>query len=165
MNIHEYQAKEIFKNNNINTLDGKVAYSSKEAVEIAKDLNCKSWVVKAQIHAGGRGKGGGIKVAHSLEELKSYAENMIGMNLVTPQTGSQGKKVSIFLEILPKINLREIPINLFLKTPEIILLKTNKREYEAPSVKPDLISTKFLNNHLCPECVNLVKSLFSICTD
>ena len=104
MNIHEYQAKEIFKNNNINTLDGKVAYSSKEAVEIAKDLDCKRWVVKAQIHAGGRGKGGGIKVAHSLEELKSYAENMIGMNLVTPQTGSQGKKVSkIYIEKACKI--------------------------------------------------------------
>ena len=104
MNIHEYQAKEVFRKNKINILEGKVAFSSKEAVKIAKELKGNSWVVKAQIHAGGRGKGGGIKIAHSLEELKSYAEAMIGMNLVTPQTGPQGKKVSkIYIEKACKI--------------------------------------------------------------
>ena len=99
MNIHEYQAKELFRNYDIKVLNGKVAFSSEEAIKIAKEINATKWVIKAQIYAGGRGKGGGIKLANSLEEVKKFSDEIIGMNLITPQTGLAGKKVSkIYLE-------------------------------------------------------------------
>jgi succinyl-CoA synthetase beta subunit len=104
MNIHEYQAKELFKEFGIKTLKGKIAFSSKEAVEIAKELDSDKWVVKAQIHAGGRGKGGGVKIANSIEEVESYSNQIIGMNLITPQTDPQGKKVlKVYIEEACKI--------------------------------------------------------------
>lgn len=97
MNVHEYQAKNLMREFNINVLKGHTATSADEAVEAAKKLGGKVWVVKAQIHAGGRGKGGGVKVAFSLDEVKKYAENIIGMTLITPQTGPEGKKVNLIL--------------------------------------------------------------------
>ena len=104
MNIHEYQSKELFKDFGIKTLKGKIAFSSEEAVGIAKSLDSDKWVVKAQIHAGGRGKGGGVKIAHSIEEVESYSNQIIGMNLITPQTGPQGKKVlKVYIEEACKI--------------------------------------------------------------
>ena len=104
MNIHEYQSKELFKDFGIKTLKGKIAFSSEEAVGIAKSLDTDKWVVKAQIHAGGRGKGGGVKIANSIEEVESYSNQIIGMNLITPQTGPQGKKVlKVYIEEACKI--------------------------------------------------------------
>ena len=104
MNIHEYQSKELFKDYGIKTLKGKIAFSSEEAVGIAKSLDSDKWVVKAQIHAGGRGKGGGVKIAHSIEEVESHSNQIIGMNLITPQTGPQGKKVlKVYIEEACKI--------------------------------------------------------------
>ncbi|HEB9433510.1 TPA: ADP-forming succinate--CoA ligase subunit beta [Campylobacter coli] len=93
MNIHEYQAKVIFADNGIPTLKGKVAFSVEEAVENAKELGGSVWAVKAQIHAGGRGLGGGVKIAKNLDEVKTYASQILGMNLVTHQTGPEGKLV------------------------------------------------------------------------
>ena len=93
MNIHEYQAKSLFKSYGLNVLNGEIAFNSKEAVEAAKRINSLKWIIKAQIHAGGRGKGGGIKIANSLSEVEGLASSIIGMNLVTPQTGAKGKKV------------------------------------------------------------------------
>ncbi|EOB3250064.1 ADP-forming succinate--CoA ligase subunit beta [Campylobacter jejuni] len=93
MNIHEYQAKAIFVDNGIPTLKGKVAFSVDEAVANAKELGGSVWVVKAQIHAGGRGLGGGVKIAKNLDEVKDYASKILGMNLVTHQTGPEGKLV------------------------------------------------------------------------
>lgn len=93
MNIHEYQAKAIFADNGIPTLKGKVAFSVEEAVENAKELGGSVWAVKAQIHAGGRGLGGGVKIAKNLDEVKTYASQILGMNLVTHQTGPEGKLV------------------------------------------------------------------------
>ncbi|HEB9314829.1 TPA: ADP-forming succinate--CoA ligase subunit beta [Campylobacter coli] len=93
MNIHEYQAKAIFADNGIPTLKGKVAFSIEEAVENAKELSGSVWAVKAQIHAGGRGLGGGVKIAKNLDEVKTYASQILGMNLVTHQTGPEGKLV------------------------------------------------------------------------
>ncbi len=93
MNIHEYQAKAIFADNSIPTLKGKVAFSVEEAVENAKELGGSVWAVKAQIHAGGRGLGGGVKIAKNLDEIKTYASQILGMNLVTHQTGPEGKLV------------------------------------------------------------------------
>jgi len=93
MNVHEYQAKILMREFNISVLNGEVATTPKEAVDVAKKLGGNVWVIKAQIHAGGRGKGGGVKLARSLEEVEKYAKDIIGMNLVTHQTGAEGKKV------------------------------------------------------------------------
>jgi succinyl-CoA synthetase beta subunit len=93
VNIHEYQAKELFRKEGIPTPKGKVAFTVEEAVAAAKELGTPVTVVKAQIHAGGRGKGGGVKVAKSLDEVKTYASKILGMQLVTHQTGPEGKKV------------------------------------------------------------------------
>lgn len=94
MNIHEYQAKQILESFGVNTLPGQVAETPEEAESIANTINCPQYVVKAQIHAGGRAKGGGVKLARSAAEVKQHAESMIGMQLVTPQTGPEGKLVS-----------------------------------------------------------------------
>lgn len=93
MNVHEYQAKGLMRQFDISVLNGEVATTPKEAVKAAEKLGGSVWVVKAQIHAGGRGKGGGVKVAKSLDEVRKYASEIIGMNLVTHQTGPEGKKV------------------------------------------------------------------------
>ena len=99
MNIHEYQAKEIFRHFKLPTLGGLIAQTVDEAVEAAKSLGGDCWVVKAQIHAGGRGKGGGVKVARSLDEVHRHAKSILGMTLVTHQTGPQGKLVrKLFIE-------------------------------------------------------------------
>ena len=93
MKIHEYQGKEILREFGVPTPRGVACFSVDEAVEAAQKLGGKVWVVKAQIHAGGRGKGGGVKVAKSLEEVKQYASQILGMHLVTHQTGSEGQVV------------------------------------------------------------------------
>ncbi len=93
MNIHEYQAKEIFAKYGVPLSKGKVAFTVDEAVEAAKEIGGEKWVVKAQIHAGGRGKGGGVKLAKTLDEVKQHADAILGMTLVTHQTGPQGKLV------------------------------------------------------------------------
>ncbi len=97
MKIHEYQAKEILRKFDVAVPRGKVAFSVEEAVEAAKELKSKISVVKAQIHAGGRGKGGGVKVAKGIKEVRKYAEEILGMQLVTHQTGPEGKKVNRLL--------------------------------------------------------------------
>jgi len=93
LKIHEYQGKEIFRKYGLPTPRGFPAFSVDEAVEAAKKLGGKVWVVKAQIHAGGRGKGGGVKVAKSLDEVKEHSKKILGMQLKTPQTGPEGQKV------------------------------------------------------------------------
>jgi succinyl-CoA synthetase beta subunit len=93
MKIHEYQAKEILRNNGVPVPAGVAAFSVDEAVDAAKELSGDLWVVKAQIHAGGRGKGGGVKIAKSLDEVRDLADQILGMNLVTHQTGPEGKEV------------------------------------------------------------------------
>ncbi|WP_381420119.1 ADP-forming succinate--CoA ligase subunit beta [Staphylococcus hyicus] len=93
MNIHEYQGKEIFRSMGVAVPEGRVAFSAKEAVEKAKELDSDVYVVKAQIHAGGRGKAGGVKIAKSLSEVETYANELLGKVLVTHQTGPEGKEV------------------------------------------------------------------------
>jgi succinyl-CoA synthetase beta subunit len=97
MKVHEYQAKEILKRYNVAVPEGKVAFSVDEAVKAAGDVGGQVWVVKAQIHAGGRGKGGGVKVAKSSEEVRMFASQILGMRLVTNQTGHEGKIVKRLL--------------------------------------------------------------------
>jgi len=93
MKIHEYQGKEIFRKYGLPTPRGIAAFSVDEAVAAAQKLGGKVWVVKAQIHAGGRGKGGGVKVAKSVEEVRKLASSILGMQLKTHQTGPEGQKV------------------------------------------------------------------------
>src|ERR1700744_4577420 len=93
MNIHEYQAKEVLRGFGVPVPRGKEAFSVDEAVAVAKELGGPVWVVKAQIHAGGRGKGGGVKVVKSLDDVRREAERMLGMTLVTHQTGPHGRVV------------------------------------------------------------------------
>ncbi|MBL4748923.1 MAG: ADP-forming succinate--CoA ligase subunit beta [Magnetovibrio sp.] len=104
MNIHEYQAKQLLSEFGVAVPKGKVAYTAPEAVDVAKDLakdmtGDPVWVVKSQIHAGGRGKGGGVKIVSSIEDVRSTANQMLGMQLVTHQTGPAGKEVKrVYIE-------------------------------------------------------------------
>ena len=99
MNIHEYQAKSIFKEYGVPVLNGIVAHSVKEARQAAETLGGSLWVVKAQIHAGGRGMGGGVKLAKSIDEVETLANEILGMQLVTHQTGPEGKEVQkVYIE-------------------------------------------------------------------
>ena len=99
MNIHEYQAKNILADYGVNIPRGREAYSVEEAISIAKEIGGEKWVVKAQIHAGGRGKAGGVKIAGSIREVEEISKSLLGMQLVTHQTGPEGKKVNkIFIE-------------------------------------------------------------------
>ncbi len=97
MNLHEYQGKSILKKYGVTVPEGIVAFNAEEAVAAAKELQKKTgtdkWAIKAQIHAGGRGKGGGVKIAKSIEDVEKYADDIIGMQLVTPQTSAEGKLV------------------------------------------------------------------------
>ncbi|MDJ0805449.1 MAG: ADP-forming succinate--CoA ligase subunit beta [Gammaproteobacteria bacterium] len=93
MDIHEYQTKELFRSYDIPVPDGRVAHSGKQALAVAEELNGERWVVKAQIHAGGRGKAGGVLMADNLEAVEQHADKMIGMTLVTKQTGEAGRLV------------------------------------------------------------------------
>jgi succinyl-CoA synthetase beta subunit len=93
MNIHEYQAKALLKDYGVAVLRGQVAYTPEEAEATARELGGPVWVVKAQIHAGGRGKGGGVKLASSVEEVRQLANQILGMTLVTHQTGPAGRQV------------------------------------------------------------------------
>ncbi|MCB1888750.1 MAG: acetate--CoA ligase family protein, partial [Rhodocyclaceae bacterium] len=93
MKIHEYQAKEVLRKYGVVTPRGVPCFTVDEAVKAAESLGGSIWVVKAQIHAGGRGKGGGVKLARSMDEVRSNAEQILGMQLVTHQTGPEGQKV------------------------------------------------------------------------
>ncbi|GAB2563644.1 ADP-forming succinate--CoA ligase subunit beta [Gracilibacillus alcaliphilus] len=97
MNIHEYQGKEILRSYGVTVPDGKVAYTVDEAVSAAEELGTAVTVVKAQIHAGGRGKAGGVKVAKNVEEVRTYADEILGKTLVTHQTGPEGREVKRLL--------------------------------------------------------------------
>jgi len=103
MNLHEYQSKQILKSYGVSVPKGYLAYTADEAVEAAKKLTEETgyeiWAVKAQVHAGGRGKGGGVKIAKTFDDVKMHAENILGMHLVTPQTKAEGKLVrKIYIE-------------------------------------------------------------------
>jgi len=99
VNIHEYQAKQIFQKYGVPTPRGIVANTPQEAVANATQLGGNIWVVKAQIHAGGRGLGGGVKLARSIEEVEQLADEILGMTLVTHQTGPEGKLVQkVYIE-------------------------------------------------------------------
>ncbi|GIS08536.1 MAG: hypothetical protein CM15mP112_06480 [Flavobacteriales bacterium] len=101
MNLHEYQGKELLNKYGVRIQRGKVATTPQEAVSVANQLNKETgtswWVIKAQIHAGGRGKGGGVKLAKSIEDVEKISSEILGMKLITPQTSSEGKLVNQIL--------------------------------------------------------------------
>ncbi|MEM7027815.1 MAG: ADP-forming succinate--CoA ligase subunit beta [Pseudomonadota bacterium] len=97
MNLHEYQAKKLFEDYGINVPPGKPAMSTKDAIRYASGLGVDKWVIKAQVHAGGRGKAGGVKIVKSIEELESVARNMLGSHLVTKQSSPTGQPVNCVL--------------------------------------------------------------------
>src|SRR6185312_10432280 len=97
MNIHEYQGKQLLREYGVAVSNGLVAFSPEEAVKAAKQLSTEVYVVKAQIHAGGRGKAGGVKIAKNLDEVRAYAKELLGKILVTEQTGPEGKEVKRLL--------------------------------------------------------------------
>jgi len=114
MNLHEYQAKDVFRNYGIAVPAGRVAASPQEAVQAAEALGGSVWVVKAQVHAGGRGKAGGVKVARDLDTVRSAAQAMLGTRLVTKQTGPEGLPVeTVYVESGSQIE-REIYVSLTL---------------------------------------------------
>jgi succinyl-CoA synthetase beta subunit len=114
MNLHEYQAKDVFRSYGIAVPAGKVAASAEEAVAAAQALGCQVWVVKAQVHAGGRGKAGGVKVAQDIAAVRSAAQAMLGQRLVTKQTGPEGLPVEhVYVEAGSQIE-REIYLSLTL---------------------------------------------------
>ncbi len=128
MKIHEYQAKEILRKYNVAVPKGEVAFSVDEAVQIAQDkIDGNVWVVKAQIHAGGRGKGGGVKLARSLDEVRQFAGEILGMRLVTHQTGPEGKIVKRLL-IEQGMNIdRELYVGITLdraKSKNVVMVST-----------------------------------------
>ena len=114
MNLHEYQAKEVFRSYGIPVPDGRVASTADEAVAAAEALGGSVWVVKAQVHAGGRGKAGGVKLARDLESVRSAAQEMLGRRLVTRQTGPEGLPIEkVYVEVGSEID-REIYVSLTL---------------------------------------------------
>lgn len=114
MNIHEYQAKNLFAQYNIPLPEGYPAFNAQKAEQVAKTLGGQTWMVKAQVHAGGRGKAGGIKKASSLEEVVAFTQNLIGTRLVTHQTGANGQPVQSVLIEKPSTVKRELYLSLLI---------------------------------------------------
>ena len=186
MNIHEYQAKAILKKFNVPVPRGEILLSKDNVVEAAKNVSDDIWVIKAQIHAGGRGKGGGVKIAKSIEEVESYVDQIMGMQLVTHQTGPEGKEVrrvyieegsniadEMYLSLLVDrqssrvsfivsteggVNIEEVAE----ATPEKITTVSIDPSDGVTSQDIDTLSSALnLDNDLKPQALSLFKNLYS----
>jgi len=152
MKIHEFQAKDLFRNFGIPVPSGTLATTSSQAVENAKSIPGPPWVVKAQIHAGGRGKGGGVRLVRSLEELSKAADEILSKPLITPQTGPAGQKVRQVLieeglEIEREFYLG-IVIDRKLESPVMIFSQAGGMEIEEVSVKhPELVLIETIDSN------------------
>ena len=150
MKIHEYQAKDILRKYKVPVPEGGVAFSIEEAVDVARRIGGSVWVVKAQIHAGGRGKGGGVKIAKSIEDVELFAREMIGMRLVTHQTGEEGRIVKRLL-IEQGINIaRELYFGITLDraTSQNVVMASTEGGVEIEQVAaetPELILKEFVD--------------------
>jgi succinyl-CoA synthetase beta subunit len=187
MKIHEYQAKELFRNHNIPVPEGYLATSPDEAAASAGKLGKFPVVVKAQIHAGGRGKGGGVKIARTLDEVRSAAEAILGRPLVTPQTGPEGKKVrkllveqgldiiqELYLSIIPDRSTAKIMIiasraggmdieEVAAKTPEkIIRVLINPLTGIEPSHCSEIAAGLNLTDALAEKFSTLIQNLYNL---
>ncbi|MDH3252578.1 MAG: ADP-forming succinate--CoA ligase subunit beta [Ignavibacteria bacterium] len=150
MKVHEYQGKDILKQYGVPVPQGRVAFSIEQAVEVARELGSSVWVVKAQIHAGGRGKGGGVKLARSLDEVRENASRILGMTLVTHQTGPQGKEVKRLL-IEQGVNIqRELYVGITLdrSTSQHVVMASTEGGVEIEKVaeeSPEKILKEFVD--------------------
>ncbi|GGE65704.1 ADP-forming succinate--CoA ligase subunit beta [Priestia taiwanensis] len=150
MNIHEYQGKELLRSYGVSVPNGKVAFTAEEAVEAAKGLNSEVYVVKAQIHAGGRGKAGGVKIAKNVDEVYTYANELLGKTLVTHQTGPEGKEIKRLL-IEEGCNIaKEYYIGLVLDraTSQVVLMASEEGGTEIEEVAektPEKIFKEFID--------------------
>lgn len=150
MKIHEYQSKALLRQFNVRVPRGKVAYSVEKAVWVADDLGGPIWVLKAQIHAGGRGKGGGVKVAHSIDQVREHARSLLGMRLITPQTGPEGRIVKkILVEESVEI-ARELYLGITIdrKTSLIVMMACSEGGMEIEEVaakRPEAIHKEFID--------------------
>jgi succinyl-CoA synthetase beta subunit len=150
MKIHEYQAKEILRMYNVPVPRGREAFSVEEAVAIGKELGTDVVVVKAQIHAGGRGKGGGVKLARSIDEVKDLSEQILGMNLVTHQTGPEGKIVKKLLVEEGMDIARELYLGIVLdrSVSQLVIMASTEGGVEIEKVAketPDKILKEWIN--------------------
>ena len=170
MNIHEHQAKELLKQFNVPVLNGFVAYNEKELDNKIDTLKGPIWVVKAQIHAGGRGKGGGVKVVNSIEDVHEAFNTMMGMNLVTKQTGSEGKEVKrIYIEDGCKIK-EEFYLSYLIdrKTKSICLIASSEGGMDIEEVAektPHKIAKIFIDpatNKLSKDDVNKASDILNL---
>ena len=128
MHIHEYQAKELFKQNGIQVPDLKVISNSNETRSACKKLGGKIWVVKAQVHAGGRGKGGGVIVCNSIEDAEKASQKLLGKKLVTPQTDEDGQPINqVIIEAGQDIS-KELYLSLLVdrSTEKIVILASTE---------------------------------------
>ena len=157
MNLHEFQSKQLFNQYEIPVPSGFVAKSPKEAVDAAKSLGGNLWVVKAQIHSGGRGKAGGVKLAETLSEVNQFSKDMLGQRLVTPQSGSDGLPVEIvYIEEGSSID-RELYLSLLVdRSSEGLIIMASEAggmDIEAVAVSaPEKILTQDVNlNYVTPK--------------
>jgi succinyl-CoA synthetase beta subunit/malate-CoA ligase subunit beta len=150
MNIHEYQAKAMLRSYRITTPRGEVVYTAKGASRVAQELGGSSWVVKAQIHAGGRGKAGGVRIAKTPAETAEIADQMLGSTLVTPQTGPEGQHVSrLLVERASRIE-REFYLSLFVDrdAQRIVVIASAQGGVDVEDVAakdPGAIHTEFVD--------------------
>jgi succinyl-CoA synthetase beta subunit len=190
MNIHEYQAKALLKEYGAPVADGRVAASPQEAAMYARDLGGDVFVVKAQIHAGGRGKGGGIKLVNTIQEIHAEADRMLGKPLVTPQTGPKGRLVRHVYVVKDTTIARELYLSLLVdrgsgrvafvasseggvdieavaaNTPEKIVTLTVDPASGISEFHARIIASAFeLEGALAKECAALIKSLYRLFID
>jgi succinyl-CoA synthetase beta subunit/malate-CoA ligase subunit beta len=150
VNIHEYQAKELLKSYGIPVPPGEVVYSDRAAARVAEELGGSRWVVKAQIHAGGRGKGGGVKLANSVGKVADLADQMIGSTLVTAQTGDGGKRVQrVLIERASRID-REFYLGMIVDrvSQKIVVIASAEGGVDIEQVateRPDAIHTEHVD--------------------
>ena len=150
MNIHEYQAKELLKGYGVPVPPGEVVYSDRAAARVAAELGGNRWVVKAQIHAGGRGKGGGVKLANTPAKVAEVADQMIGATIVTAQTGAEGRRVHrVLVERASRID-REFYLGLIVDrtTQRIVVIASAEGGVEieeVASAHPERIHTEFVD--------------------
>jgi succinyl-CoA synthetase beta subunit len=187
MNIHEYQAKDLLKAHGAPVANGRIATSAEEAANAAKELNGDVFVVKAQIHAGGRGKGGGIKLVKTLQELHAEADRMLGKPLVTPQTGPKGRVVRSVYVVEDTTIARELYLSLLVdrSTGRIAFVASTEGGVnieEVAAKTPELITTidvdpasglsafhgrviasaLKLEGDLAKQCAKLIKTLYTL---
>ena len=150
MNIHEYQAKALLRSYRVPTPRGEVVYTAKAAARVAEELGGSRWVVKAQIHAGGRGKAGGVKIAGTPEEIAEIADQMLGSTLVTEQTGPQGQVVSrLLVERASRIE-REFYLSLFVDrdSQRVVVIASAEGGVDIEDVatkEPEAIHTEYVD--------------------